>query len=74
MVAVLSPNGRSDSGERSREEDREDELALGIHSEDIICSSIITRGTNGTKNSEAVDGAHKTGYIAVGILVGRIHR
>lgn len=22
----------------------------------------------------AVDGAHKTGYIAVGILVGRIHR
>lgn len=60
------PSGRSDSEDGPKEEDREDEFNVVDQSEDIICSSSITRADNDS-NNEAKDGAHKTGYIAVGI-------
>lgn len=60
-------SGWSDSEEGPREEDREDELNVVGQSEDIICSSSITRTANDC-NNEATDG-----YTAVGIQQGRIH-
>ncbi len=61
---MFIPSVGPESDDAPGEEDRDDQLNVVGQSEDIMCSSSITRTTNDS-NNEPKDGTHKTGYIAL---------